>query len=103
MKLIPCYVVALLIAVAIYFGGCSYRNVDTIKANAEKIWANAGFVIVGYEGYQIGVLQESPGGRVWYIVARKGDDRILYHGCITQFGAEFHIYSLKAIDAIAGK
>lgn len=92
-------VIAVLVAVA-YFGGCSYRNVETIKDNAEATWAKAGFEVVGYEGYLLGTFGDCPGGRVWYIVQRKGNDKVRYHGFISKWGNEFHIYNLRAIDAV---
>lgn len=84
---------------AIYFGGCSYRNVGEIKSSAHSVWKHSGFEVVGYEGYQLGDIA-TPGGRVWYVVKRIGDDRTLYHGFISKWGDEFHIYKLEAIDAL---
>jgi len=84
----------------LYFGGCNYRNVDVIKANAPKAWSDAGFEIVGYEGYQIGGLQ-APGGLVWYVVQRTGDSTIRYNGAVSKWGGEYHLYEIQALDAIA--
>ena len=91
-----------LIALAIagaFFGGCNYRNVEIIKANAEQTWNASGFDVIGYEGYQLGDF-ECPGGKVWYIVQRKGDAKVRYHGYVSKWGAEYHIYGLKAIDTL---
>jgi len=88
-------------ATAIYFGGCSYRNVDNIKAAAPKAWDAAGYEIVGYEGYEIGNICGNPGGKVWYVVQRKGDPRIRYTGYLSKWGDEYHIYNFRAYDAIA--
>ena len=90
------------VAVAFYFGGCSYNNVDDIKAHAEQTWHSAGFKVVGYEGYQIGIPFVMPGGRVWYIVEKEKDSRVRYNGYLSRWSGEYHINSLKAIDAIAG-
>lgn len=88
------------LAAAAFFGGCNYRNVDKIKANAAKTWGAAGFEVVGYEGYQIGNFFGSPGGKVWYIVQRKDNPSVQYHGFISKWGDEYHIYNLRAIDAL---
>jgi hypothetical protein len=93
------FIVIMALVPSCYVGGCSYRNVDDIKAHAAKVWDDAGFEIVGYEGYQIG-NPEMPGGRVWYVVIRKGDASIRYEGCITKWFGEYHIYRLHAIDAL---
>lgn len=97
------WIIGLLAAAALFWGinaaGCSYRNVDNIKAAAPKVWADAGYEIVGYEGYQIG-SPATPGGRVWYVVTRKGDKRILYTGFLSKWGDEYHIYNFRAYDAI---
>lgn len=92
-----------LIALAIagaFFGGCNYRNVEIIKTNAPKAWADAGFEIIGYEGYQIGDFTGAPGGKVWYVVQRKGDPKVRYHGYVTKWGDEYQIYNITALDAI---
>lgn len=91
----------IVLALVAYFGGFNYGNVETIKANAAQTWAKAGFKIVGYEGYQIGKPFEAPGGRVWYVVEKIGDSRVRYSGFLSKWGDEFHVYNLKAIDAIA--
>ena len=80
-------------------GGCkaSYRNVDDVQAVASRVWADAGFEVVGYEGYQASLF----GGNVWYIVRRASNDRVLYHGFIARWFNEYHIYNLNAIDALA--
>lgn len=93
-------IIILFVAITLYFGGCSYRHVEAIKAHAPETWRNAGFEIVGYEGYQIGA-PDVPGGRVWYVVQRIGHPGVNYNGFISKWGDEYHIYNLKAIDAIA--
>lgn len=91
-----------LLTLTVFFGGYSYRNVDVIKANAAATWDAAGFEIVGYEGYQIGdFIGPCPGGKVWYVVQRKGNSQVRYHGWVSKWGKEYHIYNLRAIDAIA--
>ena len=94
--------IALVVALgaATFAGGCNYRNVDKIKAAAPATWAAAGFEVIGYAGYQIGDLLGSPGGKVWYIVQRKGDTKTRYHGYVSKWGSEYHVYSLRALDAL---
>ncbi len=43
-----------------------------------------------------------PGGKVWYAVRKKGNDRTLYQGFISKWMGEHHIYNLTAIDAVKG-
>lgn len=88
-----------LMAALFWLGGCSYRNVADIKAHAEQMWNKNGYEVIGYEGYQVGTF-ESPGGRVWYIVRRRGQDNVTYHGYVSKWFGEYHIYELHAIDAI---
>ncbi len=92
--------IALVTGFAVNFGGCSYRNVSIIRANAPTVWAAQGYDIIACEGYQIGNIFESPGGRVWYALYKKGDTRIRYTGFVTKWGDEFHVYNVRAIDAI---
>jgi hypothetical protein len=73
-------------------------RVGEIKLAAEKVWQRNGFDVVGYEGYEL-TLFGRPGGCVWYVVKRAGTD---YHGCISRWGDEYHIYSLRALNAIKG-
>jgi hypothetical protein len=81
-----------------FIHSCNYGNVDAIKANAEKTFADAGFTISGYEGYQLGDIP-CPGGKVWYMLVR---DNTLYNAMLCKWGTEYHIYSLTAKNAIRG-
>lgn len=74
------------------------RHVADIKLAAPTVWEKNGFSIVGYEGYQHGLFFWS-GGCVWYVVRRGPTD---YHGCISRWGDEYHIYELRALNAIKG-
>lgn len=97
----PRLLAALALALCSAFAGCTAHKVEEIKKAAPQVWGDAGFEIVGYEGYQYGTLGPTWGGKVWHIVRRKGGDRVTYHGFICKWGDEYHIYNLKAIDAIA--
>ena len=79
--------------------GCSNKYVPEIKVHADETWKQAGFEIIGYEGYQYGFFG-TWGGQVWYTVKRNPDNGIIYDGFVSKWGNEYHIYNLKAIDAI---
>ena len=92
---------ALLITLAL-LAGCSASNVDQIKANAAPTIKQAGFEITGYQGYEW-----TGGGRwggcVWYTMRKQPDTGTTYHGCVSKWGDEYHIYNLSAIDAIRAR
>ncbi len=96
-------VTLILIAVVLFlivFGfkeGCS-RNVDEVKANAEAVFNQAGFEIVGYMGYR---LDSICGGDVWYTLRKINDTSgIIYSAYIIKWFDEYHIYDIEAIDAV---
>ena len=72
------------------------RRVEEIKLNADHVFKDNGFQIIGYQGYQYGLWQ-TPGGCVWYTLSKTN---ITYEACLSRWGNEYHIYNLKAIDAI---
>jgi hypothetical protein len=78
-------------------GWLGYRNVEETKAAAVRVWNDAGYKVVGYEGYQYAPIH---GGRVWYLVRRIEDNGITYHGFLAKWGNEYHIYNFQAIDAL---
>lgn len=80
--------------------GCSKCHVEDIKEHARATWEQAGFEVIGYEGYEYGRIGGTWGGHVWYTVRRRPDNGIIYHGFISKWGSEYHIYNLSAIDAI---
>lgn len=88
---------ALLLAVAL--SGCSAQYVDRIKTAAPKTFEQAGFEIIGYEGYEWTGFGRW-GGCVWYTLKKQPDTGTTYHGCVSKWGNEYHIYNLRAIDAI---
>ena len=77
------------------FGG---TRVADIKQAAPQVWGANGFQVVGYQGYEL-TLFARPGGCVWYTVSKKDT---LYQGCISRWGDEYHIYSLRALNALKG-
>lgn len=94
MKNLPLIVLAIAMLV-----GCSAKHVPAIKAAAPKVFQQAGFEIIGYEGFNYGSGGQW-GGCVWYSLRRIPDNGILYDACIAKWGDEFHIYNLTAVDAI---
>lgn len=91
-----------ILILAALLAGCSSANVSDVKAHARAIWAGAGFEIIGYEGYEIG-RHYGPGlggGQVWYTVRRVPDNGVTYHGFIEKWGDEYHIYNIRALDAV---
>lgn len=67
---------------------CS-RNVDYIKARANARWAELGYTVTGYEGYQWSPLA---GGHVWYQLKRADTAGVLYSGYLEKWGDEIHVY-----------
>lgn len=94
-------IIAALIAIAL-LAGCSSGNVEDVKAHAAATWRQAGFEVIGYEGYTLGLYlgPNYSGGNVWHTVRRIPDNGVTYHGYIEKWGDEYHIYSLTAIDVI---
>jgi hypothetical protein len=82
--------------------GCSSSNIADVKAHAAETWKQAGFEIVGYEGWERGPYLggDDGGAYVWYTLKRIPDNGITYHGSIQRWGDEYHIYRLSALDAI---
>jgi len=92
-----------MLIVTLVMAGCSRGNRDFVQQRANRTWEQAGFHVVGYEGYQIaGGTPGTPygGAFVWYVVRKEPDNGITYHGALQRWGDEVHIYSLQAIDAI---
>lgn len=92
----------LLIVALLLLSACSYSNLDDVKAQAADRWKSAGYEVVGYEGYKLGIWLGGRygGANVWYILSRPSSKGITYTGYIQKWGSEYHIYSVKAIDAI---
>lgn len=90
--------ISLLFVLCFCFLACYAKNVDVIKQNAKQVLEANGFEIIGYQGYQWGCAG-TYGGCVWYTLKR---GNITYEACISKWGDEYHIYNLKALDAIPG-
>ncbi len=81
----------------------SPANLDSVKANAAETWRQAGYEIIGYEGFQWGKWWGGTygGAAVWHSLRRyPNDNGIIYSGFIKRWGDEYHIYGPHAIDAI---
>jgi len=79
-------------------------NLDEVKANASPTWQQAGYEIIGYEGFQWGtwLFGNYGGAKVWHSLRRvEGNENVIYTGFIQRWGDEFHIYNIRAIDAIS--
>lgn len=79
------------------FGSGCARNVPWVKEQASAAAVQLGYDIIGYEGYQ---WRPVCGGMVWYTLARRPDNGIIYHAGFVKWGNEVHIYNLAAVDAI---
>lgn len=88
---------------AIYEGGCNSKKVQDIKAHSREVLSRLGYVQVGYEGYELGNIFESRGGRVWYTFYYTNNPAIIYDGCITKWYNEYHVYNIKALNALSPK
>lgn len=91
--------IATTLAVAFVLGvttSCT-RNVPAAKACAPEAIRQAGFEIVGYEGYQVSIFY---GGFSWYTIRRVPDNGIIYEVAVSPWNGECHLYNFKAIDAI---
>lgn len=72
----------------------SISDVPDIKEHAQTVWQSNGFEVVGYQGYEA----TQYGGCVWYTITR---NNVTYDGCIQKRRDEYHIYNIKALDAIS--
>ena len=93
--------IILAISCVLFFGKCSYENLDYVKEHGEDRWRELGYEPVAYEGYSWGL---NPwfgygGARVWWNLKRD-DNGIMYTGYLVRWGDELHMYGPKAIDAI---
>lgn len=83
--------------------GCSSGNLEDVKANADSRWNEMGYEIVGYDGYTWGFwgFNDYGGAHVWYLLKKKDSDNgIIYGGYLQKWGDEYHMYALRAYDAI---
>lgn len=104
LDITKCVVVVSLIILLALFAVGSFGNLQYVKDNAESRFAENGFVVVGYEGYQWGGFQglftNYGGAKVWYNIESNRDDGILYNCYLKRWGNEIHIYKLVAVNAI---
>lgn len=83
--------------------GCSGANVDSVKNVADTIFKNNGFKTTGYLGYKLGIglpYINYGGAYVYYRLEKIPDNGIIYRGAIQRWGNEYHVYDIKAYDAI---
>lgn len=93
---------SLILALTFALSGCSYANLDDVKSNAPRVWKEAGYQIIGYSGYTMGnhIGPGYGGAAVWFMVTRIPANGITYEGYIQKWGNEYHVYNVRAIDAI---
>lgn len=75
------------------------RNIEYVKDRAPAFYENMGYEIVGYEGYQHGIVA---GGGVWHMLQRPGSPT-LYSAKLIKWGGELHLYGPRALNAIEVK
>jgi hypothetical protein len=99
-----CVIFVLFVALMFTCSIGSIKNLDYVKERADDRWAELGFNVVGYDGYNWGYtwwLSPSHGGaKVWYVLERNPDNGITYTGFLSRWGDEIHMYNLTALDAI---
>lgn len=81
----------------------SSGNLEDVKTKAPTVWNQNGFAIVGYQRFEWGCLGRWTtygGAYVYFTLKRIPDNGILYEGALQRWGDEYHIYNLKAKDAI---
>lgn len=88
--------------IALALVGCSPANRVEPESQAKKIWAQHGFEVIAYEGYQWGIhIWPGYGGAyVWYRLRKIPDNGVTYSGSLQQWGDEIHVYGPTAHDAI---
>lgn len=93
---------ALGIIVLLTLAGCTNANKQDVQKHAAATFKQAGFEIIGYEGWQRGLTSPfgNGGALVWYTIKRVPDNGVTYHAAIQEWDGEYHIYDLKAVDAI---
>jgi hypothetical protein len=86
----------------LFLSGCSPMNKKDVQDGAAEKWAEVGFAIQGYEGYQWGFWGPFGygGAKVWYNLRRIPDNGITYTGYLVKWGDELQVYGPEAIDAI---
>lgn len=93
---------SLLLIVAL-LSGCSYANLDEMKAKACGKWESVGFQCVGYDGYQWGFTPFNTnygGAKVWHYLKREDAPGVIYNGYVQKWGDEIHAYGPIAVDAL---
>jgi len=77
------------------WNGTAYRDVHQIKKKAPKYLESFEYRIVGYEGFQGGMIH---GGGVWYQV--EDSDGYLYTLCVREWRGELHLYDITCLNAV---
>jgi len=75
-----------------------YRDVENIKQAAPQFLQDRGYTIVSYDGYEADLLGVA-GGFVQYQV--RDSAKFLYGLKICKWGKEYHIYSVRCLNAVS--
>lgn len=103
MKNLSKTTIAAVSLISLLVAGCSSGNLDDVKSHAEERWSELGYDVVGYDGFQWGLwgFNDYGGAEVWYLLEKKGvSNGITYGGYLQKWGDEYHMYALRAYDAI---
>ena len=77
-------------------------NKESVKENSARVFESNQFEVIGYQGYSFRPFGwfGYGGAHVWYTLKKIPDNGILYEASLQRWGDEYHIYNLKAKDAI---
>ena len=100
-------IISLVFCFIVFIGrGCVggiYKNKEYLVENAESRYAEMGFKVIGYYGWQSGFWLGGKYGspQVWYLVEPIEPNGLKYKSFLSSWGEEIHVYNLQPIDAIA--
>ncbi len=83
----------LICALALALTGCS-GNVRYVKAHATERWAELGYTVIAYEGYNWSIC----GGNVWYSLKRLDSPGAVYTGALCKWGDELQVYGPTVVS-----
>lgn len=86
-----------LVVGAFNLGGCNYRKVPEIQAEAPEFLAERGFEILFDEGFMLGTPILSPGGKVFYKVRNLEQPDIWFELYLAKRQGRLQMYSFKPI------
>jgi len=90
-------IVAIILFITLLSFTVGTRSLEDIKANAPFYLEGQGFEVVGYQGYQHSIIM---GSYVWYTMTK---DDIVYECAVMKWGGEYHLYNLRAVNAVTNE